>query len=184
MKKIILISGKAENGKSETAKIIKNELEANNQKVLIHPFAYHIKTYCKLAFPDWDGVTKTPEIRNFLQGMGTEVIRIGKNRPFFHCQRICEDIDHLASYFDYFIIDDLRFTNEFYFTKAFFPNRVIDINVLRENHVPKIGGSNVYNHLSENGLEGYTPSYTILNNKTGKDMLKESVLSSLFWAEL
>ena len=43
MKKVILISGKAENGKTTTAKILKSRLEENGNKVIITRYAYYLK---------------------------------------------------------------------------------------------------------------------------------------------
>ena len=47
MKKIILFSGKAENGKTTDAELLKNILESEGQSVVITRYAYYLKDLAK-----------------------------------------------------------------------------------------------------------------------------------------
>ena len=47
MKKIILFSGKAENGKTTAAELLKNILESEGQSVVITRYAYYLKDLAK-----------------------------------------------------------------------------------------------------------------------------------------
>ena len=54
MKKIILISGKAENGKTTTAELLKSKLESLGNKVIITRYAYYLKDLAA-RYCGWDG---------------------------------------------------------------------------------------------------------------------------------
>ena len=47
MKKIILFSGKAENGKTTAAELLKDILESEGQSVVITRYAYYLKDLAK-----------------------------------------------------------------------------------------------------------------------------------------
>jgi phosphomevalonate kinase len=133
MKKIILISGKAGNGKDSVAKIIRDELVAKNQKVIITHYAKHMKDMLT-EFYNWDGV-KDEWARHKLQWMGTEKIRIAMNKPNFHVYRTCENIDIVQEDFDYFMVADCRFPNEIEYVKKYFgEENVVSIRVTRLNY--------------------------------------------------
>ena len=91
MKKIILISGKAESGKDTLATYLKEKLEANGEKVVIDRFAKYIKGYLK-DYYSWDGVTKDQFIRTKLQQLGTDIIKEKLNYKSFHAKRLAEDL--------------------------------------------------------------------------------------------
>ena len=112
MKKMILISGKAENGKTTTAEFLKSKLEALGNKVVITRYAYYLKDLAT-RYCDWNG-TKDEKGRELLQQLGTNIIRQKLNKPNFHVGRICEDIEICQDYIDYVIIDDALFPNEIY----------------------------------------------------------------------
>ena len=54
MKKIILFSGKAENGKTTAARYLKGILEKSGEKVVITRYAYYLKDLAK-RYCDWNG---------------------------------------------------------------------------------------------------------------------------------
>jgi hypothetical protein len=108
MSKIILISGKAEHGKTVTAKIIEEHLENNGKRVLIIPFANYLKFICEKYF-DWNG-KKDAEGRHILQYVGTDIVR---NRcPDFWVKTVVDFVKVFSEEFDFFIVDDCRFINE------------------------------------------------------------------------
>lgn len=131
MKKIVLISGKAEHGKTEFSTKLKEELEKQNYRVVITRFAYYLKDIAT-RYCNWDG-KKDEAGRHLLQYLGTEVIRKELRKPLFHVSRICDDIEICQDCVDVVIIDDTRFHNEIYYTQAMFTDKVILTRVERLN---------------------------------------------------
>jgi hypothetical protein len=98
MKKILLISGKAEAGKDYTGKIIKELLEEKNQTVLIMHFADILKYYCKQFF-NWNG-EKDEKGRSMLQHVGQTVRAKDEN---YWTNQVCNVIDIFQNDFDYLV---------------------------------------------------------------------------------
>lgn len=154
MKKIILFSGKAENGKSTAAKKLKELLEERGDKVIVTRYAYYLKDLAK-RYCGWNG-EKDEYGRKLLQFLGTDVIRQKLNKPNFHVGRVCEDIEICQDYVDYVLIDDARFENEIYYPKCMFGDKVIVINVKRTD--PNFKSSltdEQMKHLSETALDNF-----------------------------
>ena len=103
LKKIILISGKAQHGKDTFAQMLKEELEQQDQKVCIVHYAKYLKSILR-DYYGWDGVNKDEYWRKMLQYIGTDKIRCHMNNPFFHVNRVMEDIYITADDFDFYII--------------------------------------------------------------------------------
>ena len=118
MKKVILISGKAEHGKTTAANQIKKTLEEYGYKVVITRYAKYLKEIAA-EYCGWDG-NKDEAGRTLLQQLGTDIIRKRLNKPEFHVDRVCEDIEIASDYVDYVIIDDARYPNEIYYPLAKF----------------------------------------------------------------
>ena len=106
--KIILISGKAEAGKTTAANFLKEELESRGERVAITPYGRLVKDLCNMLY-GWDG-KKDEAGRQLLQHFGTDVIR--KNNPDYWVHHIIALSGLLYDEFDTFIIDDCRFPNE------------------------------------------------------------------------
>lgn len=109
--KIILISGKAEAGKTTTAQYLKdivNYAENGECDAAIVPYGQYVKDTAKMLF-GWDGV-KDEAGRQLLQTWGTDIVRHNDHNFWVDTvQRlafVCRDM------YDYFIIDDARFPNE------------------------------------------------------------------------
>ena len=109
--KIICISGKAGSGKDTSAWMLKSELEKRGQVVLITHFADLLKYICK-SFFGWDGV-KDAQGRSLLQYVGTDVIRA--KIPDFWVSFIANLLKLFPDQWDYVLIPDCRFPNEFEF---------------------------------------------------------------------
>lgn len=105
---IILISGKAEAGKTATAKIIQDNLEGHGKKVVITPYGQYVKDTANLVW-NWDG-KKDEKGRQLLQWWGTNYVR-AKDADFWFetVHRLANVLDGVV---DYIIIDDCRFENE------------------------------------------------------------------------
>lgn len=163
MKRIILISGKAEHGKTTTAELLKSILEEKGNRVVIMRYAYYLKDIAKRLF-GWDG-NKDEKGRAILQQLGTEIIRMKLRRPLFHPQRICEDIEICEDNWDYVLIDDARFPNEIYYPKSIFSDKVLTVRVTRLNEDGTIYQSSLTEeqkrHPSETALDNFTFDYCI-----------------------
>lgn len=164
MKKLIILSGKSESGKTTFANCVKSELESQGYKVCITNYARHIKAYLK-DFYNWDGV-KTVEMRELLQRLGTDTIRNKMNKPLFHVERTCTDIEVIQEDFDYIIIDDCRFIGECYYPKAIFKEKVELIRIIRDGHISKLTPEQLM-HESETALDDFNGFDMIMNIESG-----------------
>lgn len=170
--KLILIGGKAEAGKTTTAEILKEKLEAYGKKVLITHYGDLLKYICK-AFFDWDG-KKNEKGRTLLQYVGTDVIR--ELRPNYW-------VDFLEGIFilfndewDYVLIPDCRFHNECEILK----NNGWDCTTVRVNRIDHENSltDEQRMHPSETDLDNYVFDYYV-NSESGIEKLERKV-ESLF----
>lgn len=107
--KIVLISGKAEAGKTTAANFLKRLLQRTYGKnVAIVPYAAYLKSTAKTIW-EWNG-KKDEGGRHLLQWWGTEVVR--EKDPDFWVKAVMNVSDMAEPYLDYLIIDDCRFPNE------------------------------------------------------------------------
>lgn len=158
---IFLISGRARNGKGTAGKILKEKLENKNFKVCEIQFMRTLKGYLKDYF-GWDGSEETKP-RKMLQEIGTDIIRGKLNKPYFHIDRLCEDIEILSNFFNVFIVSDVRLPIEIETLKERFDN-VISINVTREDYVSPLEVSEQV-HITELALNDYKKfDYELVNS--------------------
>lgn len=163
MNKLILLSGKAQNGKTTMANIMKKQLESKGYHVVITQYAYYIKDLAK-RYLSWNGL-KDDKGRELLQTLGTSVIRQKLNKPNFHVGRICEDIEICQDCVDYVIVDDARFLNEIYYPKAMFGEKVISVRINRINsdgtkYISSLTKEQ-QEHISEIELDEFNFDFTI-----------------------
>lgn len=107
--KVILVSGKAESGKDLVGEVLKQEFEHQQKKVLVVHFADYLKFMCRQYF-GWNG-NKDEAGRTLMQYVGTDLFR-GFEKDYF-ANRIHELLSVAGANWDYVIIPDLRFKNEF-----------------------------------------------------------------------
>ena len=180
--KIIMISGKAGSGKDTIANFFKDELIASNKRVLVMHFADLVKYYATQYF-NWDG-EKNEAGRNLLQEIGTTVMR--GRYPEYWAEIIGKFIDAYTipehSFFDYILIPDWRFINEYevvYDYAAIQNNETITIRIERYDDAglkwknPNMT-SDQLNHISECELDNFAFNWIIENRGTLED-LKNSV---------
>ncbi len=170
MKKVILISGKGESGKDLSATIIKNKLEVLGYKVVITHYAKYLKSMAQ-ELCGWDG-NKDEKGRKLLQELGTDIIREKMNRPLFHVNRVCEDIEICANYFDFVIVPDCRFPDEVYLPKAFFKDKVLDMRVERPGHISKLTEEQLL-HPSETSMDNF--DFSIFVSATNAEELEMEI---------
>lgn len=164
--KIIVISGKAGAGKDTLAKMMVEELEAKDKRVLVTHYADLLKYMCASLF-GWDG-KKDEKGRSLLQYVGTDIIR--KKEPNFWVDFVVKVLSLFPDEWDYVIIPDCRFPNEIDVMKqAGYP--VVHIRITRNNYMTLTASQQ--QHPSETALDGVTPDYVIENNG-GLDDLRHS----------
>lgn len=149
---IYLIAGRARSGKNTFKDFVKEELEKRGHKVCDIEIMRTLKGYAKDYF-GWDGKEETKP-RDFLQQIGTELIREKMNRPLFHINHLIEDIEVLSNFYDDFIVDDIRFPLEIEKIKEYFPN-TISISITRDDYSEDGLTDNQKRHITETALNDY-----------------------------
>ena len=168
MKKIILVSAKARNGKDTVAELAKQELELKGERVLICHYADLLKYICKTFF-DWDGV-KDDKGRTILQHVGTDVIRIKNHAPDYWVDFIANLLWMFYDEWDYILIPDTRFPNELErMIDNFSKERIVSLRINRPNFNSGMTQEQL-NHSSECALDDYKFDYYIENNGTLEDL--------------
>ncbi len=152
-RKIYLFSGKARSGKDTACEYYSKLLQDANKNVLHTLYAKYLKQYAKDYF-GWDGREETKP-RELLQTLGTDIIRKELNKPDFHVNRICEDIEILSKYFNRFLISDCRFPNEVFVPKLKFGDEVIAVRIIRTNFISSLTPEE-QQHESETALDDFT----------------------------
>ena len=154
--KIICISGKAEHGKTTTAKIMQTILQERGYRVLVTNYAGVLKFICT-AFFDWDG-KKDETGRHLLQYVGTDVVR--KQDPDFWVNFMKSVLKLFNGEWDYVLIDDVRFQNEIEGLQDTFDVITLRVNrPMYENNLT----DDQRKHPSETALDDYTFDYTLIN---------------------
>lgn len=110
MSRIIGICGKAESGKDYIANYIKTVLEQRGCRVMVIHFADLLKWCCKEYF-GWNG-KKDEAGRALLQHVGTDY-RLASTEPNGWAEIVRILIAMLQTQFNYVIVPDIRFTNEY-----------------------------------------------------------------------
>ena len=149
MKKIILISGKAEAGKDSAAQYWQKKLS----KTCVLHFSDYLKYICKEYF-GWNG-EKDVVGRTILQYVGTDLVRVKYNKPTYWVERVCDVVEFASEQYDYFIVPDCRFPDEIFTTLSRFGNEnVLSIRVERNGHENKLTPDQ-RKHESETVLDNF-----------------------------
>ena len=106
---IILISGKAQHGKSSTADILEKYMKRAGNRVVQINFADYVKFVCSKYY-GWDG-NKDERGRQILQYVGTEIFR-ARDENFWVDTVIRFALAAWHDY-DYMLVADWRFPNEY-----------------------------------------------------------------------
>ena len=169
--KIILISGKAEAGKTTAANIIKYYLCGIGKRAAIVPYGQYVKDTAKMIF-GWDG-QKDENGRQLLQWWGTDVVR--KKSENFWVNTVMRLAAVLDGEIDYLIIDDCRFPNEVELWKHEYD--YLTLRIERPGHENALNDEQ-RKHPSETALDDYEFDVTIYATdfKELKEAIYEQVL--------
>ncbi len=153
---IICVSGKAEAGKTTTAKVAKTILEEKGFRVLVTNYAGILKYICT-AFFGWDG-KKDEQGRELLQRVGTDIVR--KQDQDFWVNLMKSLLIMFDDEWDYVFIDDVRFPNEIEVLQDKFD--VFKLRIERPNYENSLTEAQ-RQHESEVRLDDYEFDYTLIN---------------------
>jgi len=145
--RIILISGKAEHGKTTTAELLRTRLEALGLRVLKMAYGDYVKFTAKQV-AGWDGV-KDEKGRGILQWWATDHVRAID--ATFWTDAVVRLASVVKDLYDYIIIDDLRFPNEI---ECWGEADVVTVRVTRIGHKSKLTKKQL-RHISETALDHY-----------------------------
>ena len=128
--KIYVVGGKAKHGKDTFSAFLKEVYENHNKKVIVTQLSKYIKYYAR-EMTGWD-LSEETKPREFLQQLGTTVIRQKLKKDDLFINRMIDDIE-IFSYFYYaIIISDVRLKKEIIDLKKAYPN-IISIHIDRPN---------------------------------------------------
>lgn len=128
--KIYLISGKARHGKDTFSNYLKESYESKGKKVIITQLSKYIKYYAR-EMTGWD-LSEENKPREFLQILGTNIIREQLKKDNLFIDRMKDDIEIFSYFYDAIIISDVRFKKEIDNLRNYFP-KLIAVNVFRPN---------------------------------------------------
>lgn len=151
--KVILLSGKAEAGKTTAAEALKKTILDSRPtlKVIIMSYGSYLKETAKQLW-GWDG-EKDKAGRELLQWWGTDVVR--KKNPSFWVDTVVRLADVASDCIDYLIVDDNRFPNEI---EAWKDYNHVSIRIERPGHISKLTPEQL-KHPSETALDSYDFDY-------------------------
>lgn len=168
--KVVLICGKARQGKDTLADFLIEAYEAQGKKVCRLAYGAYIKYYASKYF-GWDGSEETKP-RSLLNKIGTEIIR-EKIDPYFHVNRIMQDIEVLSYFFDVAIISDIREPIEITTPKEKFDD-VISIKITRPDFSSELT-TEQKKHYTETALDNFDNyDFKVLNDGTLEDLKKKA----------
>ena len=157
--KVLCISAKAQHGKDTAAVIIKEQLEAAGNRVLITHYADLVKFVCTKFF-DWDG-KKDEKGRTLLQYVGTDVI--SSQQPTYWVDFIISILKFFSNEWDYVLIPDCRYPVEASRMMEEFPTVVLRVE--RPNFESCLTDKQKQ-HVSETSMDNYHFDAVVQNDST------------------
>ena len=161
---IILISGKAEAGKSTLARMLKEQINSKGMPAVRISFGDAVK---KIAFQlGWDG-NKDLKGRNLLQLLGDGVRAYSSG---FWVKKMISQIDSIPGNEATIIIDDARYFNELSIIDNLYPS-VYKIRIRRSKHKSALTEEQM-RHPSETELDNHLDMFDhfVFNDGTLDDL--------------
>lgn len=166
---IYIVCGKARHGKDTFSSYLKEAYESNGKKVIITQLAKYIKYYAR-EMTGWDLSDETKP-REFLQQLGTNVIRQQLKKDDLFIKRMIDDLEIFSYFYDAIIISDVRFKKEINDLKKVYPNIKV-IHIVRPDFDNGLTEEQK-KHPTEIDLDDFDGFETEVINTT-LDKLKES----------
>lgn len=165
---IILVAGRAGNGKSTLAKNLETIYIKRGKKVVMSPYTKHLKQYIEnIMYMKIDDNNKP---RDLLQQISSKVIKEDLGYKDFFIRRQIEDMEVYSYFMDVIIVPDVRFPDEIDVIKSKFPN-VISIGIKRENYISTLSLEQ-QRDITEVALDNYHEyDYEVINHE-GVDLKK------------
>lgn len=160
--KLYIIAGKAKSGKTTFGNCLREELKAVGYNPTVTQITFPLYGYAENYF-DWDSRSGVKP-REFLQKMGTDIIKEKLGKKTFLLDRLSEDIEILDEFFDTFIITDVRFKEEI----EYFKNKGFDITTIklvRNNYDDELTEEQK-DHITEKALDDYDDFDYIVENES------------------
>lgn len=178
LNRIYLLHAHAQSGKDTCAAMMKEEYEKRGKRVIIIAFA----DYVRMCLDKYYGVKdyKTPEGRTIIQHFATDLVR--KNDPTFWGRTVGDLLRAIEDDFDYAIIPDWRFKNEFgCLTSRFSPSLIVKVLIDRPNNELTDNMTDAQRkHQSETELDNYKNfDYNISNEFNKLDETREQIIKMI-----
>lgn len=158
--KIYVIGGKAKSGKTTFGKFLREELKSYGYHPCVMNITNPLYNYAKNYF-EWNEY-QDEKPREFLQKMGTEIIKEKLNKKYFLLNRLEEDIEILSNFFDVFIITDARLKMEFEELNKKYED-VVSIKIEREDYNNELTESEK-EHITETEIDTFNDfDYKVIN---------------------
>lgn len=167
--KIYVIAGKAKCGKNTFGELIREELKEYGYKPCLISITAPLYYYAENFFDYNPNSDDKP--REFLQKMGTDIIKDKLNKKTFLLDRMSEDIEILQEFFDTFIITDARYESELDYLKEKYDN-VCRIKLIRKDYDDKLSDEE-RSHITETALDNCDDFDYIIENES-KESLENS----------
>ena len=164
--KVYVIGGKAKSGKNTFGEFLREQLKDYGYKPCVMHITEPLYGYAKNYF-EYDEI-HDEKPREFLQKMGTEIIREKLGKKDFLLNRLYEDIEILSNFFDTFIITDARYINEFEGIKKKYVD-VVNIRLERNNYDDQLTDEE-RQHITEKEIDTYDNFDYIVQNRSLKDL--------------
>lgn len=176
--RIYLLHAHAQSGKDTCAVMMKEEYEKRGKRVIIIAFA----DYVRMCLDKYYGIKdyKTPEGRTLIQHFATDLVR--KNDPTFWGRTVGDLLRAIEDDFDYAIIPDWRFKNEFgCLTSRFSPSLIVKVLIDRPNNELTDNMTDAQRkHQSETELDNYKNfDYNISNEFNKLDETREQIIKMI-----
>ncbi|MDR2648525.1 MAG: hypothetical protein LBB94_02245 [Clostridiales bacterium] len=156
MMKVILISGKAQHGKTSTADILEKHMKRAGYRILQINYADYVKFVCAKYY-GWDG-RKDERGRHILQYVGTDIFR--ERDKNFWVDTVVRFARAAWPDYDFILIADWRFPNEY---TRWAENNINDVCKVRVYRPGFDNGltSEQKDHPSETALDHFPMDYKL-----------------------
>ena len=175
LERIYLLHAHAQSGKDTCAAMMKEEYEKRGKRVIIIAFA----DYVRMCLDKYYGVKeyKTSEGRTIIQHFATDLVR--KNDPTFWGRTVGDLLRAIEDDFDYAIIPDWRFKDEYTsLASRFAPHIIVQVGIYRPNNEATDNMTEAQRkHQSETELDNYENfDYNISNEFNKLDKTRKQII--------